>query len=299
MAINPEIINTKEPDLLHKSLVPTSETDNLLIESQIKVCDKLKTMVEFKFDGKILSLKHLDFINQVIEYDVESLEFYINENFTPFIKFKTDGKEYNYVSFYQIFTHDKIKECVPVLTKYGFSFLNNIYLPIINKETYDIEKIVVYQTKKFYWSIGEKLYENINKVHIYEDKIILNETHELEHKDNIIVPYTHLLNFGFNGIIQGFIYDKYLFKFNEMEIENMLNGIKTEPTGSLTVYKVKIKFYDTQYIHKCSYHREMMKKYQNIEITKEMWLHFFKNIPEKSLEYYDKSIMIEEEQKKE
>jgi hypothetical protein len=307
----PEKIDVSEQDLFHRALIPLNGKDKLLVESQKKVCEKLKNMVEFKFEGKIFAIKAMEIHKKIYSYDVENLEFFKqknningNEIEIPYIKFldKKDGKDKFFVTIYHYLSYNSIKNNVPILTKSCFYFLNDLYIPIFDKETNKIKKLYVRSSKKFTWNIKEKLYDNIEKIEIYENKIVLNGQNELENifKENTLYPFYEMRPFDYSGVLHGFIFDNYLFKFDSMKTDTiniMLGSHRLEPVGNISVYNVEFKYLDTKKIRnwEMAENDETNEILRTNNISMDEYKIFFNNLPEKSFEYY---IQAEEEQRK-
>jgi hypothetical protein len=304
---SPEKIDVSDQDLFHRALIPLNRKDKLLVESQSKVCDKLKNMIQFKFEGKIFAIKAMEIQKKIYCFDVENLYFFknkIEEIEIPIIKFldKKDGKDKFFATIYHYISFKNILNSVPILLKNSFYFLNDLYIPIFDKETNKIKKLYIRSSKKFTWNIKEKLYDNIEKIEIYEDKIVLNGQNELENnfKDNVIFPFYEMRSFEYSGILHGFIFDKYLFKFDSMKTNTfdiLLGCHKLEPEGNISVYKVEFTYLNQKKIRewKMADDEETNEILRTNNISLEEYKKFFNNLPEKSFEYY---IQAEELQKK-
>jgi hypothetical protein len=311
MTESPEIIDVSDKYLFHRSLIPLNGDDKLLVDSQRNVCDKLKNMVEFKFEGNIFAIKAMEIRKKQYLFDIENLEFHIEkfendgeEYSLPYIKFldKKDGKNKYFTTIYHTISRKTIKNAIPYLMPNSFYFLNDIYIPIINKETNKIEKLFINSSKKFSWKIEEKLFDNIEKIEIYENRIVLNGQNELELKimDNIMFPFYEMNPLDYSGILHGFIFDNYLFKFDSMISEPLsivFGSQKLEPEGNISVHKVKFEYFDPKRI--IDWERaESNETYQILKtnnISKEDYKNFFTNLPNKSFNLYDN--FVENEQK--
>jgi hypothetical protein len=252
----PELLQVSDPEFFTKAL-PSHESTN----------DRFREMVSFKEIGHILCLKTQDFFERSDEYPADSIEIVRKEENgdIPFLHFRDSQEEKFIMNIYYCFIANRCKKFQLGLTSDGFTFMNNYYFPLINKETNQMEKLLVNISKKYIFKVKQRISEGVSKVELCKNKIVLDgeKVIHIEQPISVILQYYQ----------QGFVFNEHLFKFDGED-------------GCLSVYEVEVEL-----IFNCMSTGSLLEKVDQTKykryIEKDDYRRIFKNITEDDFVKYD------------
>lgn len=252
----PELLHVSDPEFFTKAL-PSHEPTN----------DKFRDMVSFKEIDQILCLKTQDFFERCDVYSTDNIEIVRNgeDGNIPFLHFRDSHEEKFIMNIYYCFVANRCKNSQLGLTSDGFTFMNNYYFPLINKETNQMEKLMVNLSKKYNFKVKQIVHRGVSKVELGKNKIVLDDEKEI----HIEQPISVMLQY----YQQGFVFNEYLFKFDGDD-------------GCLSVYEVEVNL-----IFNCTTKANILEgvdqtKYKR-HIEKDDYRKIFKNITDDDFIKYD------------
>lgn len=173
------------------------------------VCNYLRELIKFESEIDFIAFKKYGTENYKVEIPGKTVKFVKEDN--------CEKKNYLLFSDGENNTTTMSTPLLPILTDEYISYNCDRYYPVFNSEK-EVVGFTGYMCKKANIILGELLCDNINKICIKENEIIINEDLILPIKNKEIYSMYY-----WNNKIRGFIIDGYAFHFEDYNPDDYID----------------------------------------------------------------------------